>query len=164
MQAKKDLAQRIVRDFHSAEAAQKAAEDWAKQFQKDEVPEEAEAMITCPACRHQQPMPAKFCNECGSQLTPKPAAPPSLLICPQGHIYNSVTENCPYCERVEHVDAVIEAKPVVQQPIENNIEPATRPESPLSPDEPLRTTGSLPPIVEENSSHQARNIPTEEAE
>jgi tyrosyl-tRNA synthetase len=42
MQAKKDLAQRIVADFHSAEAATKAAEDWAKQFQKDEVPENAE--------------------------------------------------------------------------------------------------------------------------
>ncbi len=40
MQAKKDLAHRIVADFHSAEAAAKAAEDWAKQFQKDEVPEE----------------------------------------------------------------------------------------------------------------------------
>jgi tyrosyl-tRNA synthetase len=39
MQAKKDLAQRIVTDFHSAEAATKAAEDWAKQFQKDEVPD-----------------------------------------------------------------------------------------------------------------------------
>jgi len=42
MEAKKDLAQRIVRDFHSAEAATKAAEDWAKQFQKDEVPEDVE--------------------------------------------------------------------------------------------------------------------------
>ncbi len=42
MQAKKDLARRIVADFHSAEAAGKAAEDWAKQFQKDEVPENAE--------------------------------------------------------------------------------------------------------------------------
>ncbi len=42
MKAKKDLAQRIVADFHSAEAAGKAAEDWAKQFQKDEVPEELE--------------------------------------------------------------------------------------------------------------------------
>jgi tyrosyl-tRNA synthetase len=42
MQAKKDLAQRIVADFHSPDAAEKAAEDWAKQFQKDEVPEEAE--------------------------------------------------------------------------------------------------------------------------
>ena len=42
MQAKKDLAQRIVKDFHSAEAAAKAAEDWAKQFQKDEVPAELE--------------------------------------------------------------------------------------------------------------------------
>ncbi len=39
MQAKKDLAARIVKDFHSAEASAKAAEDWAKQFQKDEVPE-----------------------------------------------------------------------------------------------------------------------------
>jgi len=38
MQAKKDLARRIVTDFHSAEAATKANEDWAKQFQKDEVP------------------------------------------------------------------------------------------------------------------------------
>jgi tyrosyl-tRNA synthetase len=42
MQAKKDLARRIVADFHSAVAAQKAAEDWAKQFQKDEVPEAVE--------------------------------------------------------------------------------------------------------------------------
>jgi tyrosyl-tRNA synthetase len=42
MQAKKDLAARIVRDFHSEEAAARAAEDWAKQFQKDEVPEQLE--------------------------------------------------------------------------------------------------------------------------
>ena len=42
MQAKKDLAARIVKDFHSEEAAAKAAEDWAKQFQKDEVPEQLE--------------------------------------------------------------------------------------------------------------------------
>jgi tyrosyl-tRNA synthetase len=42
MQAKKDLAARIVKDFHSAEASAKAAEDWAKQFQKDEVPENVE--------------------------------------------------------------------------------------------------------------------------
>ena len=42
MTAKKDLARRIVADFHSAGAAVKAGEDWAKQFQKDEVPEEAE--------------------------------------------------------------------------------------------------------------------------
>jgi tyrosyl-tRNA synthetase len=39
MQAKKDLAARIVTDFHSVEAAVKAAQDWAKQFQKDELPE-----------------------------------------------------------------------------------------------------------------------------
>jgi tyrosyl-tRNA synthetase len=42
MQAKKELAGRIVADFHSPEAATKAAEDWAKQFQKDQVPEDVE--------------------------------------------------------------------------------------------------------------------------
>ena len=42
MAAKKELARRIVADFHSGEAAAKAGEDWAKQFQKDEVPENVE--------------------------------------------------------------------------------------------------------------------------
>jgi len=44
MQAKKDLARRIVADFHSPELASKAGEDWAKQFQKDEVPEQLECV------------------------------------------------------------------------------------------------------------------------
>jgi len=38
MQTKKDLARRIVTDFHSEEAAAKGAEDWAKQFQDHESP------------------------------------------------------------------------------------------------------------------------------
>jgi tyrosyl-tRNA synthetase len=42
MQAKKELARRIVGDFHSAEVAAKAGEDWARQFQKSEVPEDIE--------------------------------------------------------------------------------------------------------------------------
>ncbi len=42
MQAKKDLAKRIVADFHSADAARSAGENWAKQFQRDEVPEDVE--------------------------------------------------------------------------------------------------------------------------
>jgi tyrosyl-tRNA synthetase len=42
MQAKKDLARRIVADFHGAEAATKAGDDWAKQFQKNEAPGEIE--------------------------------------------------------------------------------------------------------------------------
>ncbi len=42
MQAKKDLAARMVKDFHSPDAAAKAAEDWAKQFQKGGVPDEIE--------------------------------------------------------------------------------------------------------------------------
>jgi tyrosyl-tRNA synthetase len=45
MQAKKDLARRIVADFHTAEAAVKAGEDWAKQFQKNEVPEAVEEVF-----------------------------------------------------------------------------------------------------------------------
>ena len=44
MQAKKDLAARIVKDFHSAEVATKAAEDWAKQFQRGDAPEDVEAV------------------------------------------------------------------------------------------------------------------------
>jgi tyrosyl-tRNA synthetase len=42
MEAKKNLAQRIVADFHSADAAAKATDDWAKQFQKDETPTSVE--------------------------------------------------------------------------------------------------------------------------
>jgi tyrosyl-tRNA synthetase len=42
MVLKKDLARMIVTDFHSVEAAAKAREDWAKRFQKDEVPGDAE--------------------------------------------------------------------------------------------------------------------------
>ncbi len=40
MALKKELARSIVADFHSAEAASKAAEDWTKQFQKHEAPED----------------------------------------------------------------------------------------------------------------------------
>ena len=40
MVLKKELARSIVADFHSADAAAKAGEDWARQFQKDQVPEE----------------------------------------------------------------------------------------------------------------------------
>ena len=47
MALKKELARTIVADFHSADAATKAAEDWAKQFQKSEVPEEIEE-VTVP--------------------------------------------------------------------------------------------------------------------
>jgi len=42
MALKKELARTIVADFCSTDAATKAAEDWAKQFQKGEVPSTAE--------------------------------------------------------------------------------------------------------------------------
>src|SRR5690349_14723404 len=44
MQMKKELARTIVADFHSTAAAQQAEEDWAKQFQRDEVPEDVETV------------------------------------------------------------------------------------------------------------------------
>jgi tyrosyl-tRNA synthetase len=46
MQVKKDLARIIVKDFHSQETAEKAEEDWAKQFQKGDVPEDIEEVST----------------------------------------------------------------------------------------------------------------------
>src|SRR5271167_4658151 len=40
MKLKQDLGKRIVADFHSQEAAEQAAQDWSRMFQKDEVPED----------------------------------------------------------------------------------------------------------------------------
>jgi tyrosyl-tRNA synthetase len=45
MDLKKELARTIVADFHSPEAAAKAGEDWAKQFQKGGVPDDIEEVI-----------------------------------------------------------------------------------------------------------------------
>ncbi|MGB8012789.1 MAG: tyrosine--tRNA ligase [Terriglobales bacterium] len=45
MALKKELARSIVADFHSAEAAAKAGEDWAKQFQKGGVPDKVEEVV-----------------------------------------------------------------------------------------------------------------------
>src|SRR5882724_4211538 len=42
MEMKKALARRIVQDFHGEQASKQADENWAKQFQKDEVPENVE--------------------------------------------------------------------------------------------------------------------------
>jgi tyrosyl-tRNA synthetase len=40
MKLKQELGKRIVADFHSAEAAEQAAQDWSRMFQKDEVPDD----------------------------------------------------------------------------------------------------------------------------
>src|ERR1700704_333353 len=50
MDAKKGLARRIVADFHSAEGATEAGEDWAKQYQKRETPDVLE-VVTVPMAR-----------------------------------------------------------------------------------------------------------------
>jgi tyrosyl-tRNA synthetase len=40
MKLKQDLGKRIVADFHGFEAAERAAQDWSRMFQKDETPED----------------------------------------------------------------------------------------------------------------------------
>lgn len=45
MEAKKNLAAQIVSDFHGGAAAQRAAANWAKQFQNDEIPENIEPVV-----------------------------------------------------------------------------------------------------------------------
>jgi tyrosyl-tRNA synthetase len=45
MQLKKALARRIVQDFHGEQAAAAADENWARQFQKDEVPEDITSTV-----------------------------------------------------------------------------------------------------------------------
>jgi tyrosyl-tRNA synthetase len=42
MKLKQELAKKIVTDFHSADAAKSAAENWSKQFQQHKIPEEIE--------------------------------------------------------------------------------------------------------------------------
>jgi tyrosyl-tRNA synthetase len=49
MRAKKDLAKRIIADFHSPADAEAAEENWARQFQKDEVPENLEEVVIAAA-------------------------------------------------------------------------------------------------------------------
>ncbi|HLW54276.1 MAG TPA: tyrosine--tRNA ligase [Candidatus Angelobacter sp.] len=44
MELKKALARRIVQDFHSEQAAKDADANWAKQFQKEETPENLETV------------------------------------------------------------------------------------------------------------------------
>jgi tyrosyl-tRNA synthetase len=44
MEAKKELARRIVQDFHGEPAARQADGNWAKQFQKDQVPEDVQTV------------------------------------------------------------------------------------------------------------------------
>ncbi len=63
MALKKELARRIVSDFHSAEAAARAEEDWAKQFQKGEIPTEVETAVVKVdqvRFRHREDLPGQF--------------------------------------------------------------------------------------------------------
>ncbi|MHB1674525.1 MAG: tyrosine--tRNA ligase [Acidobacteriaceae bacterium] len=56
MEAKKRLARTITADFHSQAAALQADENWAKQFQRDEMPADAE-IVRLPRDRYFPSMP-----------------------------------------------------------------------------------------------------------
>ncbi|MGH9844727.1 MAG: FHA domain-containing protein [Blastocatellia bacterium] len=74
-------------------------------------------MLICSVCRSQNMDTAKFCGNCGNPFTQSstsiPATPSyttstaaaaatsSLINCPQGHIYSSVYQNCPYCPHAD---------------------------------------------------------------
>jgi tyrosyl-tRNA synthetase len=60
MELKKALARRIVQDFHSEQAAKEADANWAKQFQKDEVPENVERVVLSISEVTQQDDPSVF--------------------------------------------------------------------------------------------------------
>jgi tyrosyl-tRNA synthetase len=58
MKIKQGLAAKIVSDFHSEAAAKQASEDWSKQFQKDEVPEQVEVVELLGEALKAQEIPA----------------------------------------------------------------------------------------------------------
>src|SRR5688572_14045092 len=78
-------------------------------------------MLICSVCRSQNMDSAKFCGNCGSPFSQPSsaapsvstyvsspsgnAAPSSLINCPQGHIYSSVYQDCPYCPQYENGNA-----------------------------------------------------------
>jgi tyrosyl-tRNA synthetase len=81
MALKKELARQIVADFHSAEAASKAAEDWAKQFQKDEVPEEAQRVaVEVSRVRAADTMPDSGQGGASQNINSDPSDPTRLSI------------------------------------------------------------------------------------
>jgi tyrosyl-tRNA synthetase len=47
MKLKQELGKHIVADFHSQQAAEQAAQDWSRMFQKDEAPEDLPLVSVC---------------------------------------------------------------------------------------------------------------------
>src|SRR5262249_11120521 len=74
-------------------------------------------MLICSVCRSQNMDTAKFCGNCGNPFAQASSSVPassgftssaaataassSLINCPQGHIYSSVYQNCPYCPQYD---------------------------------------------------------------
>ena len=57
--------------------------------------------MICPVCRSQNMDSAKFCGNCGNPFTRSPETTSSLINCPQGHLYSTIYQYCPYCPQPE---------------------------------------------------------------
>src|SRR5258708_7365782 len=75
MELKKALARRIVQDFHSEQAAKDAEENWSKQFQKDEVPENVERVVMSFS-----EVSGTIASETGYPVTEGSASPPGVRL------------------------------------------------------------------------------------
>jgi tyrosyl-tRNA synthetase len=81
MALKKELARSIVADFHSAEAAAKADEDWARQFQKDQVPEDSQRVaVEVSKVRAADVMPDSGQGGASQNINSDPSDPIRLFI------------------------------------------------------------------------------------
>jgi tyrosyl-tRNA synthetase len=101
MALKKELAQSIVADFDSAEAAAKAAEDWAKQFQRREVPDEIEEI----QIKYGDVAPG---NDVAATQAPAPIRVDKLLL--RCGLANSVTEAQ---RKIRYHEVHLDSNPVV---------------------------------------------------
>jgi len=87
--------------------------------------------MICPVCRSQNMDSAKFCGNCGNPFTRSPETTSSLINCPQGHLYSTIYQYCPYCPQ-----------PEIDDDAANYITRVEEPRIPTDPDNPAATAMS----------------------
>jgi tyrosyl-tRNA synthetase len=121
MQYKKQLAVRIIADFHSADAAARAEADWAKQFQMRQIPKTIDKVIV------------RLSEVSG--LVQDPREPPNQelgwpikldRLLARARFVGSITEaNRKIKEKAVDVDGTIQAKPTIHVSLSVIKEPVT---------------------------------------
>ena len=86
MKLKQELGKRIVADFHGREAAEHAAQDWSRMFQKDETPDDL-PLVTVKFAEVAAPMrPLRrmaWSRSASTSCSPRRASPPPSPTAPQ---------------------------------------------------------------------------------